>query len=104
AYDEVTASAAIASRLELPVGDRVTRVRRLRANNGALNTFIVDYMPVDIGRRFDAELLRVHSLIQLLDQERDLRLHTGQQLISARSATRELARKFDVAVGTPILF
>ena len=103
-YDEVTAPPMIARQLGLREGARVTRSRRLRANNGALNTFIVDYLPLDVGRRFDAELLRAHPLIQLLDQEPDLRLHTGHQLISARSATRDLARKFNVAVGTPILF
>jgi GntR family transcriptional regulator len=101
--DEVAASPAVASRLDVPEGARVTRVRRLRANNGALNTFIVDYLPLDIGRRFDAELLRAHSLIHLLDHEADLRLQTGHQVISARSATRDLARKFKVAVGTPVL-
>jgi GntR family transcriptional regulator len=103
-YAEVLASAMVASRLDLPEGSRVTRVRRLRANNGALNTLIVDYLPTEIGRRFDAEVLREHSLIQLLDQEPDLRLHAGHQLISARAATREVARKFKVAAGTPILF
>jgi GntR family transcriptional regulator len=103
-YGEVPASQMVASRLGLPEGSRVTRVRRLRANNGALNTFIVDYLPVEIGRRFDAEVLRAHSLIQLLDQEPDLRLHAGLQLISARAATRYVARKFNVEVGTPILF
>jgi GntR family transcriptional regulator len=103
-YGELPASPMVASRLDLPQGSRVTRVRRLRANNGALNTFIVDYLPLDIGRRFDTEALRAHSLIQLLDQEADLRLHAGHQLISARPATREVARKFNIAVGTPILF
>ena len=103
-FAEVLASAMVASRLDLPEGAHVTRVRRLRANNGVLNTFIVDYLPLNIGRRFDAEVLRVHSLIQLLDQEPDLRLHGGHQLISARAATREIARKFKVAPGTPILF
>ena len=102
--DEVPASPTVASRLDVRDGSRVTRVRRLRANNGALNTFIVDYLPLDIGRRFDAQSLRVHSLVQLLDEEPDLRLHTGRQLISARSATRYVARKFNVEVGTPILF
>jgi GntR family transcriptional regulator len=101
--DEVVAPPTAAARLDLPRGALVTRVRRLRANNGALNTFIVDHLPLDIGRRFDADLLREHSLIQLLDQQPDLRLCAGQQVISAQSATRELARKFNVAVGTPIL-
>jgi GntR family transcriptional regulator len=102
-YDEVPASSTVASRLDMRDGSRVTRVRRLRANNGALNTFVVDYLPLDIGRRFDANSLRTHSLVHLLDQEPDLRLRSGHQLMSARSAPRDLARKFDVAVGTPIL-
>jgi GntR family transcriptional regulator len=102
--DEISAPPAVATRLNIPRAARVTRVRRLRENNGVLNTFIVDYLPQDIGRRFHVEELRVRSLINLLDQETDLRLQDGHQLISARSAPREVARKFNVAVGTPILF
>ena len=79
-------------------------MRRLRANGGVLNTFIIDYLPLDIGHRFTAEQLRTRSLIQLLDQEADLRLQGGHQLISARCAPRDIARKFKVVVGTPILF
>jgi GntR family transcriptional regulator len=101
--DEVAVTGAVASRLDVRAGDRITRVRRLRASHGAPNTFIVDYLPLDIGRRLDAERLRTHSLIQLLDEEPDLRLQTGRQVMSARSATRDLARKFKVAVGAPIL-
>jgi len=50
-YAEILASAVVADRLDLPETSRVTRVRRLRANNGALNTCIIDYLPSEIGRR-----------------------------------------------------
>jgi GntR family transcriptional regulator len=100
---EVAASELVASRLEVDVGTRVTRVRRLRANNGVLNTWIVDYVPLDVGRRFSLGQLGTESMIQLIDREPDLRLARGHQLISAQPASREVAGTFGVAVGTPIL-
>ncbi|MBV9582442.1 MAG: GntR family transcriptional regulator [Chloroflexi bacterium] len=102
--DEIIPPASVLHHLDLPTATGAVRVRRLRANGGVLNTFIIDYTPLDIGRRFTAAQLRSSSLIQLLDQEADLRLQGGHQLISARSATRDIARKFKVVAGTPILF
>ncbi|HKH50215.1 MAG TPA: GntR family transcriptional regulator [Mycobacterium sp.] len=100
---DVAASELVASRLEVNVGTRVTRVRRLRANNGELNTWIVDYVPLDVGRRFSLGQLGTESMIQLIDREPDLRLARGHQLISAQPASREVAGTFGVTVGTPIL-
>jgi DNA-binding GntR family transcriptional regulator len=42
-------------------------------------------------------------MIQLIDREPDLRLARGRQVISAQAAWSEVARKFGVGVGTPIL-
>lgn len=103
ACDELRAPNAVADRLELSRGARVRRVRRLRMNNGVLNTWIVDYLPLDIGCRFTVDQLRTESLIGLIDREPDLRLERGHQLISAQPASKEVARQFGVNVGTPIL-
>ena len=103
ACDELTAPNTVADRLELPRGTRVRRVRRLRMNNGVLNTWIVDYLPLDIGCRFTLDQLRTESVIALIDRELDLRLERGHQLISAEPATKDVASKFRIAPGTPIL-
>ena len=101
---EVAASEEVAKRLGLgKVGTAVTRVRRLRANSGAVNTWVVDYLPVDVGRQFDLSELKTHSVIQLVDQLPGFRLERGHQLISARPAGKEVAAKLNVARGTPIL-
>jgi GntR family transcriptional regulator len=101
---EVAASKQVARWLGLQeVGTPVTRVRRLRANNGALNTWVVDYLPLDVGRQFDLTELRTHSVIQLIDQLPGFRLERGHQLISARPASPAVATKLNVARGTPIL-
>jgi GntR family transcriptional regulator len=101
--EEIAASGPVAKRLRVRVGTRVTRVRRLRANNGALNTWVVDYLPLDVGRQFDLPELRTHSVIQLIDQLRGFRVERGHQLISARPASKEVATKLRIARGTPIL-
>jgi GntR family transcriptional regulator len=102
-YAEIGACDAVARRLEVRPGTVVSRVLRLRVNSGVQNTWAVDYMPLDIGRRFDVAQLRTQSIIQLVDQQSDLRLERGNQLISAQPADAEVAARFGVAEGTPIL-
>jgi GntR family transcriptional regulator len=103
-FDELAASELVATRLGVRKGTHVSRVRRLRANQGKLNTWVVDYLPRDIGRHFTLADLRTHSMIQLIDQLPGLRLERGHQFISAQPANEEVAAKLRIATGTPILF
>jgi GntR family transcriptional regulator len=101
--DELAASELVATRLSVRVGTHVTRVRRLRANQGRLNTWVVDYLPLDVGRHLSLAELRTHSIIQLIDQLPGFRLERGHQFISAQPAGRQVAANLLVAIGTPIL-
>jgi GntR family transcriptional regulator len=102
-FDELAASEPVATRLGVRTGAHVTRVRRLRANLGKLNTWVVDYLPLDIGRHFAPAELFTHSIIQLIDQLPGSRLERGHQFISAQPASEEVAARLRVAGGTPIL-
>jgi GntR family transcriptional regulator len=101
--DELAATERVATALGLRPGTHVTRVRRLRMNQGKLNTFVVDYLPLDVGRLIAAGDLRSDSMIHLIDQLPGLRLERGHQLLSARAASGEVADKLAVPAGTPIL-
>jgi GntR family transcriptional regulator len=101
--DEIVAPECVAARLELTVGSSVVRVRRLRMNGSVLNTWIVDYLPLDVGCRLRQEQLQRNSVIQLIDRMPEFRLERGHQLISAQPAGLEVATKLCIAVGTPIL-
>ena len=101
--DEVPAPVRAAQRLGIPAGAAVVRVRRLRANNGVLNTWVISYLPLDIGRRFNADNVRSTSIVQLLDQLPGVHLAGGREFMTATPADRETAARLGIARGTPIL-
>jgi GntR family transcriptional regulator len=101
--DEIAADAAVAERLRVPVGACVTRVRRLRAPRVEPNTWVVNYLPPDLGRRFTDDELRSQSVIQLIDRLPGFRLTSGHQVITATAADVEAAAQLRVDPGTAIL-
>ena len=100
---ELSASPLVAARLHVEPGTPVVRVRRARLNRDINHTWVINYLPVDVGRQFDDAALRTTSLIQLLDQLPHARLAGGRQVISARPADRVAARHLEVEVGVPIM-
>jgi GntR family transcriptional regulator len=101
--DEVPAPARAAERLGIPRDAPVVRVRRLRANNGVLNTWVINFLPLDIGRLFDAASVRSTSIVQLLDQLPGVKLAGGREYICARPADPDTAARLRIPPGTPIL-
>jgi GntR family transcriptional regulator len=101
--DEVEAPPAVAEHLGVAAGTCVTRIRRLRAPHGAANTWVVNYLPLDIGRQFSLDDLRAASVIQCIDRVPGLRLAQGHEVITAQAADAEAAAQLGVEPGTPIL-
>jgi GntR family transcriptional regulator len=102
---EVPAPAEIAERFGIEAGASITRVRRLRVpiQNGP-TTWVINYLPLDVGRRFDLDQLRTQSIVRLIDQSPGLRLAYGHETVKAEPADEEVAARLGVAPGAPVLF
>jgi GntR family transcriptional regulator len=101
--DEIEAPPAVAEHLGLAAGTCITRIRRLRGLHGAATTWVVNYLPLDVGRQFGLDDLRSISVIQCIDRVPGLRLAQGREVITARAADTETAAQLGVEPGTPIL-
>jgi GntR family transcriptional regulator len=101
--DEMEAPPAVAEHLGVAAGTCVTRIRRLRAPHGVANTWVVNYLPLDVGRQFSLDDLRTASVIQCIDRVPGLRLTQGREVITAHAADAETATQLGVEPGTPIL-
>jgi DNA-binding GntR family transcriptional regulator len=101
--DEVEAPPSVAEHLHEKVATPVMRIRRLRAPNGVANTWVVNYLPLDVGQQFGLDDLRTASVIQCIDRLPGLRLAQGHQVITAQSADTEVATQLGIQPGTPLI-
>jgi GntR family transcriptional regulator len=98
----VTASANVASALQLQPGDPVQKAVRVRSTREGPLSHITTYVPADIGRQFGRRELAQKPILVLLE-ECGVTVGRAHQTISARLADVAVARHLDVAVGSALL-
>ncbi len=98
----VTASANVASALQLQPGDPVQKAVRVRSTREGPLSHITTYVPADIGRQFGRRELAKKPILVLLE-ESGVVVGRAHQTISARLADVAVARHLDVAVGSALL-
>ena len=104
-HAEIPASPEIAKRLGIAAGTPMIRIRRLRVPiKQGPTTWVINYLPQDVGRRFDLDQLRSQSIVRLIDQSPGLRLGMGQETVTAQAADEEVGARLGVAPGTPVMF
>ncbi|MGC7101106.1 GntR family transcriptional regulator [Amycolatopsis lurida] len=59
----VSADAALAAQLRIPVGSRVVRFRGIRVRDGEVYGVATDILPVDVANRIDADVLKRSATI-----------------------------------------
>lgn len=102
-YVRQRATADVAHHLQVDPGDKVWRLRRVRVDNGLPKAWLINYIPYEIGSRYDTAALERGSFLQLIDTEPDTRPVWGHQRISADSADADTARALGVEPGAPVL-
>ncbi len=98
----VTASANVASALQLKVGDPVQKAIRVRSTRDGPLSHITTYVPADIARSFGRRELAKKPILVLME-ESGVRVGRAHQTISARLADALVAKHLDVAVGSALL-
>lgn len=98
----VTASEAVASALELSMGDPVQKAVRVRSTREGPLSHITTYVPAHAARRFGRRELSRKPILLLLE-EAGVKVGRAVQTISARLADAEVAGHLDLAVGSALL-
>jgi len=98
----VTASASVATALQLQPGDPVQKAIRVRSTREGPVSHITTYVPADIGRKFGRRELAKKPILVLLE-ESGVTVGPAHQTISARLADVMVAKHLDVAVGSALL-
>lgn len=100
---EVEPSPDVARDLELPAGSMIIRCKRVRYFEGAPYCYIVNHVPLEIGRRIDESRWHQGSVLKFIEEELGIPLQLAKQRLRATLADASLARRLQVRVGAPLL-
>jgi GntR family transcriptional regulator len=96
------ASGKVAERLDIEPETPVQRAVRLRRLNGEPFSYLVNYIPMDIARRYTVKDLASNSMLNLLEQA-GAQAQEAEQWITAVAANAVIAAALDVPQGGPLL-
>lgn len=99
---QVPAEDAVAAHLELPVGEDIQQVIRLRRLQGEPFSYLVTYLPMNVARRIRTDLLATEPMLTLLEQA-GAGAYEAEQWITAVSGAAEAALALNVAADFPLL-
>lgn len=101
-FGYLAASEDIAHALELEPGTDVQHAVRVRSLDGEPMSYLVTYVPADIGRQYDREDLDTKPLLLLLELA-GVKVASARQTISATLADSEVAGALSVHAGSPLI-
>lgn len=98
----VVATEAVARQLELTIGARVVRIRRVRLADGVAMSLDETYLPLEIGAKLLAHDLEAEPIFMLLEQKYSIPLVEAEYRLEAASAEPAVAKALGVPAGSPI--
>lgn len=101
-FEYVTANEYVSKALEINTGDVVQRAVRVRSLENGPFSYLVTYVPQDIGIQYDADDLASNPLLQLLERG-GVVVDGAKQVISATLADADIAAHLETEVGAALL-
>ncbi|NIA69927.1 GntR family transcriptional regulator [Pelagibius litoralis] len=101
-FGYVPANEDIATALGVEQGAQVQRAVRVRILDDEPMSFLVTYVPADIGRHYDRDDLNTTPLLHLLERA-GVDVASARQTISATIADGEVAAALSVHAGAPLI-
>lgn len=101
-FGYVPASEDIGSALHIEQGAEVQRAVRVRILDGEPMSFLVTYVPQEIGRQYDRDDLNARPLLHLLERA-GVEVASARQTISATVADPDVAAALSIHAGAPLI-
>ncbi len=102
-FRDVPAPVVAAKALGVAPGSEVLLVRRVRSTGKNPFSYIIAYLPPDVGKRLTRGHLRATPLLKLLETRCHLELGEAHQAIKASLADAECSERLGVPIGAPLL-
>lgn len=101
-FDYRPAGEDIAAALEVEPGAQVQRAVRVRSLDGAPMSYLVTYVPHDVGMAFQRADLDRTPLLSLLERA-GIEVASARQTVSATLADAEVAAALSILAGAPLI-
>lgn len=101
--ERVRADVEVSDQLQLPTGDLVVHVERVRLANGTPISFDDSYFPLELGSRIADENLEEEPFYSIFEGKYGIALAGADYVVSAAVADEKVARLLGIEVGGPVL-
>ena len=93
----------IQEHLELEVGTQLFRIEKIRLVEGSPFSYVLNYLPPDIGQKIKKEDLIAKPLLMILEDDLGIKATEAVQSIEATIADTHVAPLLRIRVGDPLL-
>jgi len=100
----IKAPKRVAKILNLEEDTEVIQVRRTRNDKHSPVSYILNYLPLEIGERIKKEDLQIYPMLKILRDQFKIPLRSGMQYIEAIIADYDIASALSVNITSPILY
>jgi GntR family transcriptional regulator len=94
----------VAGILRVPAGEEVIRFKRMRSVDGGPFSYLLNYMPPEIGEKISERDLQNHTMLQLLEDKLGISLGTIRHSLESVKADVEVASLLGISVFEPVLY
>lgn len=101
---ETTVPIHVRSQLQLTEDALITRIKRQHLVEGEPVAYAVIHLSNQFQWRFAVEDLKQRAIYSWLEQEEDVVIESGRQVIRARAADEEIAAGLGQPLGAPVLY
>jgi len=101
-FEYENANQIVAHQLALPANSKVQKAVRVRYHDGKPFSYLVTYVPEDLGRRYTKDDMTQQSLQALLKSQ-GVRLGSAEQIFTATAADAHHAEALGVSMSSPLL-
>jgi GntR family transcriptional regulator len=93
----------VRERLKLTGGTQVVRIEKIRLVERSPFSYVVNYLPSDIGRDIHSDDLAIKPLLMILEDNLGVVAARAEQTVAATIADSRIASLLDIRVGDPLL-
>lgn len=102
-FQSVDTSEGLQRKLNLAEGAKALRIEKIRSVEGEPFSYVINYLPEEIGARISAADLSRRPLLMVLEEDLGLKPEYAVQEIEATIAEPEAAALLGIRVGDPLL-
>jgi DNA-binding GntR family transcriptional regulator len=102
-FEYIEAPPRISRILQIPEGEAILRVDRVRFSKEEPFLYSINYLPDSIGRILNKHILQEKPLLEIVAEQCNLPVVNGKQRFRATLADQDVSKLLNLTIGSPLL-